>query len=113
MKTEPYIPTPHTILMRNNKKDDFLKLSEALQDFKSQDKLSRGFERVNVETAWKETMGPGIVKYTTGMKFTAGTLIVNLSSSVLRQELMYGRTKIMENLNHHMGQELITKIVLR
>ncbi len=113
MKTEPYTPTPHIHLMRNNKKDDFLKLSEALKDFKSQDKLSRGFERVNVESAWKEVMGPGIVKYTTGMKFSAGTLIVNLSSSVLRQELMYGRTKIMENLNSHMGQELITKIVLR
>ena len=64
----------------------------------------RGFEKVNVEAAWKDVMGPGIQKYTTGMKFTAGTLIVNLSSSVLREELMYGRTKIVANLNgiyHH------------
>ena len=110
---ELHTPTPHTKQMRNNKKEDFLKMSEALNDFKSQKKLARGFEKVNVETAWKETMGPGIVKYTTGMKFTAGTLIVNLSSSVLREELMYGRTKIMENLNEYLKQDLITKIVLR
>jgi len=99
--------------MRNNKKEDFLKMSEALNDFKSQKKLARGFERVNIETAWKDVMGPGIVKYTTGMKFTAGTLIVNLSSSVLREELMYGRTKIIENLNEYLKQDLVTKIVLR
>ncbi|MGB5982372.1 MAG: DUF721 domain-containing protein [Nonlabens sp.] len=99
--------------MRNNKKEDFLKMSEALNDFKSQKKLARGFERVNIETAWKDVMGPGIVKYTTGMKFTAGTLIVNLSSSVLREELMYGRSKIIENLNEYLKQDLVTKIVLR
>lgn len=88
-------------------------MSEALNDFKSQKKLARGFERVNIETAWKDVMGPGIVKYTTGMKFTAGTLIVNLSSSVLREELMYGRSKIIENLNEYLKQDLVTKIVLR
>jgi hypothetical protein len=99
--------------MRNNKKEDFLNMSEVLSDFKSQSKLARGFERVSVETAWKEVMGPAIEKYTTGIKFTSGTLFINLSSSVLREELMYGRGMIIKNLNRHLGMELITKVVLR
>jgi hypothetical protein len=99
--------------MRNNKKEDFLNMSEALNDFKSQSKLAKGFERVTVESAWKEVMGPGVQKYTTGLKFTAGTLFVNLSSSVLREELMYGRSMIIKNLNEHLKMELVTKVVLR
>ncbi|MEP2969612.1 MAG: DUF721 domain-containing protein, partial [Nonlabens ulvanivorans] len=37
----------------------------------------------------------------------------SLSSSVLREELLYGRTKIMENLNKHLGSNMIEKLVLR
>jgi hypothetical protein len=110
---EHNIFTKHTQKMRNNKKEDFLNMSEALSDFKSQSKLAKGFERVSIETAWKEVMGPAIEKYTTGLKFTAGTLFVNLSSSVLREELMYGRSMIIKNLNQHLDMELVKKVVLR
>ncbi|GAK90757.1 Zn-ribbon-containing [Nonlabens ulvanivorans] len=99
--------------MRKNKKDDFLNMSEALNDFKSQNKLQKGFARVDVETAWKEVMGNGIMTYTTQIKYSGTTLFISLSSSVLREELLYGRTKIMENLNRHLGSEMIDKLVLR
>lgn len=99
--------------MRKNKKDDFLNMSEALNDFKAQNKLQKGFERVDVDNAWKEVMGPGIMTYTTQIKFSGSTLFISLSSSVLREELLYGRTKILENLNKHLGKELIEKLVLR
>ena len=41
------------------------------------------------------------------------TLYVNISSSVLRQELSYGKQKIVELLNKEIGSEVITKVVLR
>lgn len=99
--------------MRNNKKDDFVKMSDILNDFKAQDKLQKGFEKVDIEMAWNEVMGPGISKYTTQIKCNSGTLFINLSSSVLRQELMYGRAKIIKNLNDHLGREMVEKLVLR
>ena len=88
-------------------------MSEALNDFKAQNKLKKGFEKVDVDGAWVSVMGPGVVKYTSHIKFTAGTLFVSLSSSVLREELSYGRTKIIENLNEQLGKQLIQKLVLR
>jgi len=36
-----------------------------------------------------------------------------LSSSVLREELSYGKEKIIRNLNEEMNQELVRKLVLR
>lgn len=112
MKTGQLITTNHT-MVRNNKNDDFVNMSDALQDFKQQNKLVKGFEKVSVDTAWKEVMGPGVMSYTTGLRFTNGTLHVSLSSSVLREELLYGRTKIISNLNEHLNSELIEKLVLR
>jgi len=99
--------------MRNNKKDGFVNMSEALKDFKSQKKLSQGFLKVDVESAWKEIMGPGVMNYTTQVKLSGDKLFVDLSSSVLRQELSYGRSKIIANLNEKLGQEVIKKLVLR
>ena len=113
MRTVRDTPTKHIAQMRNNKKNDFVSMSDLLSDFKSQSKLQKGFEKVDVEGAWNTIMGPGVTNYTTQLKFTAGTLFVNLSSSVLRQELMYGRTMIIKNLNEHLGKDMIEKIVLR
>ena len=41
------------------------------------------------------------------------TLYVKLSSSVLREELSYGKEKIIKMINEEMGKEVVTKLVLR
>lgn len=99
--------------MRNNKKEDFVDMKEVLKNFKTENNLQKGFDKVDVNKAWEQVMGPGISNYTTHVRFDNGTLLVSLSSSVLRQELLYGRSKIVENLNEHLGKELIQKIILR
>lgn len=99
--------------MRNNKKEEFVSMSDVLKDFKSQNKLSKGFLKVDVDAAWKEVMGPGVMTYTTGIKLSGEKLFIDLSSSVLRQELSYGRSKIIANLNEHLGKEVIKTLVLR
>lgn len=99
--------------MRNNKKEGVVSMSEALNDFKQQHKLVKGFEKVDVDEAWKEVMGPGVMSYTTQVRFLNGTLTVSLSSSVLREELLYGRTKIIANLNEYLKKDTIQKLVLR
>ena len=58
-------------------------------------------------------MGPAIQKYTTAIKLQGTTLYVQLSSSVLREELSYGKEKIVKMLNEELGKELIEKLVLR
>jgi hypothetical protein len=98
-----------------NKKDkpDFVSMRDALGQFKNQQKLKKGLQQTDVEQAWKTAMGPGIMTYTTGVRFSEGTLYVTLDSSVMRHELSYGKTKIINKLNDHLGEPVIKKLFLK
>jgi hypothetical protein len=58
-------------------------------------------------------MGNGVNNYTTDIQLKNDTLYVQLSSSVLREELSYGKAKIIAMLNESLGKEVIKKLVLR
>lgn len=90
-----------------------MRMSEALESFVSSNKLQKGLDKVNVKDVWNEQMGPGIVKYTTAIKLEDSTLFIQLSSSVLREELSYGKEKIIKILNEALKKDLINKLVLR
>ena len=66
-----------------------------------------------MEEAWHQVMGNAISKYTTQVLLERDTLYVQLSSSVLREELTYGKEKIITLLNEALGKELVKKLVLR
>lgn len=93
--------------------NDHLSISEALQEFVADNQLQNGLDKVNVREVWNCQMGPAIVKYTTAIRLDRETLYVQLSSSVLREELSYGKDKIIKMLNEELGRELIKKLILR
>ncbi|PXX29136.1 DUF721 domain-containing protein [Arenibacter sp. ARW7G5Y1] len=95
------------------RKNDNLRLGEALKEFISENRLQKGMDRVNAREAWTNLMGNGVNNYTTAIELRNDTLFVSLSSSVLREELSLGKSKIIKLLNEELGKELITKIVLR
>ncbi|MGI9547245.1 MAG: DUF721 domain-containing protein [Flavobacteriaceae bacterium] len=84
-----------------------------LQNFIKSNKLQKGIDRIEVRDAWKSIMGPGVNNYTTAVDLRGETLYISLSSSVLREELSLGRSKIIKMLNEELGKELIQKLVLR
>ncbi len=94
------------------KKND-LTLGEALKEFISSHKLQKGLDKVMVREAWASLMGNGVNNYTTGVELRDGTLYVSLSSSVLREELSHGKSKIIDLLNEELGREVVSKLVLR
>lgn len=93
--------------------NDISNINDALKDFVETNKLQKGLDRVNVEDAWKQLMGNGVNNYTTAIKLDRDTLHVQLSSSVLREELSYGKSKIIAMLNEELGRDIIKKLVLR
>ena len=95
---------------RNN---EHISISEALKEFVEKNKLQPGLDKVNVRDVWNSQMGPAIAKYTTAIKLDRETLYVQLSSSVLREELSYGKEKIVRMLNEELGKDLVKKLVLR
>ncbi|MCC4212323.1 DUF721 domain-containing protein [Leeuwenhoekiella parthenopeia] len=88
-------------------------LKDVLGAFVEKNKLQKGIDKVDVAEAWRDVMGPAIAKYTTQIKLDGDRLMVQLSSSVLREELSYGKEKIRTNLNEQLGREIIKKVILR
>jgi hypothetical protein len=97
----------------SKRKNDILNFSQALNEFVSDNKLDEGLDKVKIYDAWKTEMGSGVNNYTTAIEFKRDTLYIQLSSSVLREELSYGKEKIIKMLNEAIGKTLITKLVLR
>ena len=89
------------------------KISDLLKDFVEGNNLQEGLDKVDVRQAWIDLMGNGVNNYTTDVQLKGSTLYVQLSSSVLREELSYGKDKIISMLNEHLNKELISKIILR
>ncbi|PHQ29038.1 DUF721 domain-containing protein [Leeuwenhoekiella nanhaiensis] len=88
-------------------------IKDVLGAFVEKNKLQKGIDKVDVAEAWRDVMGPAIAKYTTQIKLDGDRLMIQLSSSVLREELSYGKEKIRTNLNEQLGREIIKKVVLR
>ena len=79
----------------------------------SSNKLNSGLNNIKVQNLWREVMGNNVNSYTNEIVLKKNTLYVNLSSSVLRQELSFGKQKIIDLLNKELGKTIIKKIVLR
>lgn len=88
-------------------------ISDLLKEFVDTNNLQQGLDKVNVRNAWENMMGNGVNNYTTNIILKQDTLYVQLSSSVLREELSYGKEKIIAMLNESLGKDVIKKLVLR
>jgi len=83
-----------------------------MKDVLQENKLQKGMDLVLVKEAWAEVMGNGVNTYTKNIQFKNGTLIVELTSSVLREELSYGKDKIVRLLNEKLNKTLIKTVKL-
>ncbi|AOR27228.1 RNA-binding protein (DUF721) [Formosa sp. Hel1_33_131] len=97
----------------SKRQNDPFKIDDLMKSFVKENKLEKGLDKVNVEAAWADMMGNGVNNYTNSVKLHKDTLYVELSSSVLREELSYGKDKIISMLNESLGKNLITKLILR
>jgi len=88
-------------------------ISDVLKQFISQNKLEAGMDVVNVREAWKNLMGNGVNNYTTEIQLKGSVLYVALSSAVLREELSYGKDKIIKMINEDLRKDLVTNLILR
>lgn len=88
-------------------------LKVVLNKFIEKNSLNSGLDNVKVQNLWKKTMGDNVNSYTNEVILKNQTLYISLSSSILRQELSYGKDKIIELINKEFGQSTVKKIVLR
>lgn len=88
-------------------------IGEVLKQFIETNKLQAGIDKINVEAAWKSLMGNGVNNYTKEVVLKGTTLYVSLTSAVLREELSYGKQKIIKMINEELRKEVIQDVILR
>ena len=87
-------------------------LGDALKQFIRAHNLQGGIDRIDVRDAWQNLMGPGVNSYTKTVELKGDVLFVYLESSVLREELSLGKSKIIAMINEELGKNLVRKLVL-
>lgn len=92
--------------------DDNL-IGDVLKEFIQTNKLQYGIDKVEVRDAWKKLMGNGVNSYTQEIMLKNEKLYVALTSAVLREELSYGKEKIIKMINEELGREVVKEVILR
>ncbi len=88
-------------------------IGDVLKEFIQSNKLQPGIDQISVKEAWVSLMGNGVNSYTKNVTLKGKTLYVELSSSVLREELSHGKSKIITMINEELKREIVKSIVLR
>ncbi|WP_396140008.1 DUF721 domain-containing protein [Flavobacterium sp.] len=88
-------------------------IGDVLKEFIEKNKLQAGMDKIDVEEAWKSLMGNGVNNYTKEIVLKGTTLYVSLTSAVLREELSYGKQKIIKMINEELRKEVIKEVILR
>lgn len=88
-------------------------VGDVLKFIIKENKLQGGIDEISVKDAWKSLMGNGVNSYTKSVVLRNGTLYVELTSAVLREELSFGKQKIVIMLNEELRRDVIKEVVLR
>lgn len=95
------------------RKADDQPLKEVLEKMLEVYKLKGKLNQSRIKSLWEEMMGPSIVKHTTNIKIRRQRLYVDIDSAALRQELSFGRTKILKMMNQELGEQYLEDVIIR
>ena len=88
-------------------------IGKVLDEIVQSKALKSGITNARINELWYELMGSHMTSYTEKITLRGNTLFVSLNNAALREELRYGKDKILEMMNEQLGSEILEKIVLR
>ncbi|RPG66460.1 MAG: DUF721 domain-containing protein [Flavobacteriaceae bacterium TMED42] len=88
-------------------------IGKVLDEIVQSKALKSGITNARINELWYELMGSHMTSYTEKITLRGNTLFVSLNNAALREELRYGKDKILEMMNKQLGSEILEKIVLR
>lgn len=95
------------------KKTNEYTLREAIHELLETYQLNTKMDEVKAVEAWEKLMGPAIARYTRHISISNRTLYVEITSAALRQELSYGKSRIVTMMNDAAGSSVIDDVILR
>lgn len=88
-------------------------LSEVLKEYLKENQIERKLKEVDVVQSWENLLGKTIAHYTRNIYIRNRVLYVEISSSVVKNELFMMREEIKRKINEKEGQEIIRTIIFK
>jgi len=88
-------------------------LKEAIDQFLNIYRLDKKLMEINIVSSWEKLMGKAIANHTKEIYIKNKILYLHLDSAALREELSYGKEKIISLLNTEAGQKTVESIVFK
>lgn len=88
-------------------------LSEILKEYIEKNRLEKRLKEVDIVQGWENLLGKTIANYTRNIYIRNSILYVEISSSVVKNELFMMREEICRRINENAGQEIISKIIFK
>ena len=96
------------------KRTKTLHISSLLHDFYQENpQLWQKILEIRIRRGWGEILGHTIMQSTQNLHIKNHVLYVFLNSSVLRNELLLNRKRLLQKLNEFAGADVIREIVIR
>lgn len=94
--------------MRRNDNEQSLK--EVLQELVGHYRKNDKYVQAEVKMAWQELIGDTIFNKTKLVYLKRKVLYIHLESAVLKEELSFGKAKIIEEMNRELGYSAIVDL---
>ncbi len=85
-------------------------LGEVIDKLMKAYRLDGKLKEMDVIQAWGEMMGLAVANRTKNIQIRNKTLFLTMDSSVMRDELSYGKEVIIQRVNEKAGFEMITNV---
>ena len=95
------------------KKNNLIRVGDAINEFLKQEKLDVKISRFTVKNSWKEIVGEHISNNTLDISFNDKVMFLTLKSTSLKQELIFSKQQMIDNVNRFCGYRLIEDIVYK
>jgi hypothetical protein len=92
------------------RKDNQLSLGDAIRHMISDLGMEDKILSVQIQEIFVEMMGNYIMKYVENMSVQKQILFIRMNSPELRNELQYGKSKIITHINEEIGKEYLKDI---
>lgn len=88
-------------------------IGAVLQQWIDESRLKTNLNESRVKQLWADKMGKTISTYTSAISVRKNVLYLHIISAPLRQELAFGKDKIVRLLNEALGEDYIRDVVIR
>ncbi|MAW30579.1 MAG: hypothetical protein CMD15_01540 [Flavobacteriales bacterium] len=89
------------------------KIGEIIKKLTAKSNIKDKLDKLDILDYWHDTIGKNLTKYIVNEYIKNDVLYVKLKSSVVRNELSYNKSKIIEKVNSIAGKKVIKDIFLK